>query len=384
MTRREEEDKNTRHTSESTEKKRSFPPFSLSCHCPFRVFCRSASLTLTRGFDSFDWTRNQFVFMPSSLPPSCLYQCNRKTNWSNYEIDLKIPNESQNGTKKKKIPKKMETCQNNNAATSGLEQQQQLMLLPVNLVMDDNCSAAAAATTAAAAAAATSLRMAKRQRDPVDEDHLPMVSCIHPSPKRESFPKWKWIPPVANPVRFPFAGSSTPCHFKWKWVDSNFPGIFFFLLSDDDEDGTHSIRFLLSRWESSAQYLDREIVVFGADRSIDGFRNVPSLFQWIDRTRSRWIGTESSFRRRSLFSFFLVVSCFTYRERRWSTWSVLISFALPIFSRDQGIFLPHPSQTHRHTATLWYAIESGPPPLSPLPYFGSFSSGPDVECVTCL
>lgn len=287
----------------------------------------------------------------------------------------------------------METCQNNNAATSGLEQQQQLMLLPVNLVMDDNCSAAAAATTAAAvaaAAAATSLRMAKRQRDPVDEDHLPMVSCIHPSPKRESFPKWKWIPLVANPVRFPFAVSSTPCHFKWKWVDSNFPGIFFFffltmmkmMIKKWNFPATHSIRFLLSRWESSAQYLDRGIVVFGADRSIDGLRYVPSLFQWIDRTRSRWIGTESSFRRRSLFSFFLVVSCFTYRERRWSTWSVLISFALPIFSRDQGIFLPI---RHRQIDTQQlFDTRLNQAPLSPLPYFGSFSSGPDVECVTCL
>jgi hypothetical protein len=185
---------------------------------------------------------------------------------------------------------------------------------------------------------------------------LPMVSCIHPSPKRESFPKWKWIRLVANPVRFPFAVSSTPCHFKWKWVDSNFPGIFFFffltmmkmMIKKWNFPATHSIRFLLSRWESSAQYLDRGIVVFGADRSIDGLRYVPSLFQWIDRTRSRWIGTGSSFFRRSFLLFFFVVSCFTYRERRWSTWSVLISFALPIFSRDQGIFLPI---RHRHIDT---------------------------------
>ena len=68
----------------------------------------------------------------------------------------------------------METCLNNNATTSGFEQQQLLLLPNMNLMMDEN-SAAAAATTA------TTLRMAKRQRDPVDEEHLLMVSFIQES-----------------------------------------------------------------------------------------------------------------------------------------------------------------------------------------------------------
>lgn len=61
----------------------------------------------------------------------------------------------------------MDVCQNNNPSTSGLDQQQ-LQLVPMNLAMDNGNIINTAATTA--------LRMAKRQRDPVDEEHILTVS----------------------------------------------------------------------------------------------------------------------------------------------------------------------------------------------------------------
>jgi hypothetical protein len=48
--------------------------------------------------------------------------------------------------------------------------------------------------------------------------------------------------------------------------------------------------------------------------------------------------------------------------------------ASDLLSRSRN--LPaHPSQTHRHTATLWYAIESGPPFLL-FPILGPFHPAP--------
>lgn len=78
-----------------------------------------------------------------------------------------------NQLKQQQQQQKMDVCQNNNASTSD----QQLLLLPVNLTMDENGGAASTTTT---------LRMAKRQRDAVDEEHFP-VSFFRFAPST-------WIP----------------------------------------------------------------------------------------------------------------------------------------------------------------------------------------------